>query len=125
MPIINLVPAADVAEQDEPEPPQELAPPTAFTASVFEKVDELEVQEVNDFAQVTVAAAVEEEPTLKKATQTGASAYDLTVTPAPAPTAGTGVPAVNSGTFGVDLRSTEDSTRGGRHRSGPFGSCGC
>ncbi len=80
MPIINLAPAADVAEQNEPEPPQELAPRTAFTASVFDKVDRLEDQDVNDIAQVIDAAAVEAEPTLKRAT-----ACDLAVTPIPAP----------------------------------------
>ena len=89
VPIVKLVPAADVAEQDVPEPPQELAPPTAFAASVFDKADKLEDQEVNDIVQVSDAAAVEAEPMLKKATQTGASAYDFTVTHFPAPPAGT------------------------------------
>ncbi len=112
VPIVNLVPAADVAEQDEPEPPQELAPPAAFTASFFDKVDKLEDQEVSETAQLTEAAAAEAEPTLKKASQARASAHDLTLTLAPAPLAGAGVPAPSSGTLGVDFSSTEDSRAG-------------
>ncbi len=92
---------------NEPEPPQELAPPTAFTASVFE-VDKLEDQEVTDIVQVIDTAAFEAEPTLDKATQTGASTYDLTVTLVPAPPPGTGAPAAKSGTYGMDLGPTED-----------------
>ncbi len=64
----NLAPAADVADKSEPEPPQELAPPTAFAASIFEKVDKLEGQEVNDIVHVIDSAAVVAEPTLKAAT---------------------------------------------------------
>ncbi len=64
-PIVKLAPAVDVAEQDEPEPPQELALPTAFTAGIFDKVDRLEDQEI------------------KKVTRAKTSACDLTSAPAP------------------------------------------
>jgi hypothetical protein len=74
-------------------------------SSIFDKVDTLEDQDVNDIVQVINAAAVEAEPRLQRAT-----ACDFTVMPVPAPPAGTGVPAVKSGTYGVDLSLTRDTS---------------
>ncbi len=79
VPIANLAPAVDVAEQDEPEPHQQVAPPTVFATGVFDVVSKLEDQEVNDPAQVTEAAAVEAEPMLNKVIQTR-TARDLALT---------------------------------------------
>jgi hypothetical protein len=57
--------------KDEPEPPQEMVPPTAFTADVFDKVDKMankETHEVKDIVKFIGAAALEAEPLLKMAT---------------------------------------------------------
>ncbi len=113
MPIVELFPAVDVAEQNQPQPPQELAPP-AFTASVFDKADRLE-NEVKDIE-------IEADPALKNVTRTRASACDLTLTLAPATPAGTGVPTTSSGTFGVDFGRL--FIRRGKPRRRSFGSCG-
>ncbi len=83
VPNINLIPAADAADQDEPEPPLEMAPPTAFRADVFDKVDKMvgkENREVKDIVEVIDAAALEPEP-LRKVVAT----CDLTASPSPRP----------------------------------------
>ncbi len=91
-----MPPAAAAAIQDEPEPPREMSPLTAFAADVFDKVDKLadklESQEVKDIVEVIDAAAREAEPLLKSVTT-----CDLTVSPIPAPLAGAGVPVVSEG----------------------------
>jgi hypothetical protein len=105
-PIIDLIPAIDAADQHKPKPPQEMAPPTVFMTDVFDKVDKLENQEVKDIVKDIDAAARESEPSLKEVTT-----CDLTVSPIPAPPAGTGVPAVKGGAYDVDLSPTEDAAQ--------------
>ncbi len=104
-----LVPAAVEADdgQSEAEPPQQLAPPTAFTTDVFDKVDKPTSQEgdntVAEIVQIIDAAAVEAELLLKKA-----ATVDLMQSPTPAPSARTGVPIV-TGTHTVHLSTSDVS----------------
>ena len=77
----------DQGDAEEKEPPQQMPPPTAFTAR-FGEIEKL-ADEDGSMADLTATVeklAIEEEPGLKD------TVVDLTKSPTPAPPPGTGVP---------------------------------